>query len=239
MNYDSRLAYCAIIPIYKAMLRYALIAISALTTGYTVGRRAIAGEVDKRKQSAIQQAAETARLELTHKASRYLSGAIREYAIITSIKAGLLISFWLAWKTGIMPANVFSIAIALLLMAFILRDAISIWPTTRMVLMELRAHGWQPKRALSEIVAARVFEKVMLQAEETAGKATWRDKLMLSLAGQKTDDLSVEIAGAVAHIARLTSWDDMRPFIVSAGLRAAGLFVLYSGFVFLLLTAGR
>ncbi len=221
------------------MLRYALIAISALTTGYTVGRRAIAKEVDKRKQNAIAQAAETARRDITQNASAYLSEALREYAIITSIKAGLLASFWLAWKTAIMPANVFSIAIALLLVAFILRDAISIWPTARMALMELRAHGWQPKRALSEIIAARVFEKVMVQAEEAAGKATWRDKLMLSLSGQKKEALSVEIAGAVAHIARQTSWEDLRPFIISAGLRAVGLAVLYSGYVFLLLTAGR
>ena len=63
--------------------------------------------------------------------------------------------------------------------------------------------------------------------------------MVLILAGQKRDDLFSDIAKAVADVARSTSWQDLRPFLVASGAKIVAVAVLYSGFVFILTqTAG-
>ena len=75
-------------------------------------------------------------------------------------------------------------------------------------------------------LAARVFEEVLTEARATpASRST---KVVLMLAGQSHEGVHLEIATAVAAIARDTTWNDLRPFLISAGIKMAALTLIYS-----------
>ena len=63
-------------------------------------------------------------------------------------------------------------------------------------------------------------------------------RIILSLAGHKMDNMTREIASEVADIARQTSWQDLRPFVLAAIGKFAILSALYSLFVFILVNTG-
>jgi len=138
----------------------------------------------------------------------------------------------LGFRIGFYSHGVFTGITVFLLAAFLLRDAIVVFPTAKLSLTKLREHGWRPKKAVGETVAALVFKQVLEEAETIETGRTTR--IILSLAGHKMDDVTREIAQEVADIARDTSWNDLRPFILASVGKFITLSALYSVFVFLL-----
>ena len=215
------------------MLRAAFLLVSALTTGVTLGRKAIDSAVKRKKESIIEQAAAEARQRLRGHADEYLKLSLTQFIQAVFIKAMLLISAWLFYRFGLYPFPVFSGILVTLLAVFIIRDAVIFFPTARLILSKLHNHGWRPKKAVGEAVAARVFEQVLEEAGDFKPGRTIH--IVLSLAGHKMDDLTRDIAIKVSDIARETSWHDLRPFLFAAGGKFITLSALYSGFVFVLL----
>ncbi|MGB3627743.1 MAG: hypothetical protein WA989_18095 [Henriciella sp.] len=215
------------------MLRTAFLVISALTTGVSLGRKAIDTAVERKKQSIIDQAAKDARERIRHHAELYLRNSITQFVQAVFIKTLLLVGAWIAYRTGLVPHTVLSLIVGALLLVFVIRDFIVFFPTGRMIASELHTHGWHPKRAVSETVAALVFEQVLTEAGEIkTGRVT---QIMLALSGHKMDNLTQEVAGKVSAIAKETSWQDLRPFMLAAAGKFVVLSALYSTFVFILL----
>jgi len=215
------------------LLRGVLLAVSAIATGVAAGRAYLSGEVERRKHSAIEAAAEEARARIRETGEAYLTRGFRRFARVTAAKAALLFLVWVGHLAGGLPASAYGVTLSVMLGFFVLRDAWVALPTVRLALSELRRHGWKPKLALGETVAASVFDEVLDEA--SARKRGWRDNLIMRLAGRKHDQVSREIAEAVASIARETTWQDLRPFVVSALMRAGILIALYSALVWTIL----
>lgn len=218
------------------MLRAALLAVSALTTGVAVGRKAISGAINKKKRSIIEQAAKDARHRIRGHAEDYLRDSIATFVTTVFIKAVLLMAAWLGYRLGLYNHTIFSITIILLIVVFLIRDIIVTFPSARFVVSKLHDYGWRPRKAVGEVVAATVFEQVLAEAK---GMDTARTtKIMMALGGHKMDDMTREIARAVADIARETSWHDLRPFILAAASKFVVLSALYSVFAFILVRTG-
>ena len=214
------------------MLRAALLVVSALTTGVTLGRKAISGAVNRKKQALIHQAALEARDRIREHAEDYLRDSIAGFVKAVFIKATLLILAWLGYRFGLYPHGILSGTVLLLIAAFLVRDAIVIFPTLRLAVTKLHDNGWRPRTTIGEVVAATVFEQVLAEAEaRETGRTT---QIMLALAGHKEDEITQEIAREVADIARQTSWHDLRPFLFAAAGKFLTLSALYSVFVFIL-----
>ncbi|WP_018146844.1 hypothetical protein [Henriciella marina] len=214
------------------MLRAAFLVVSALTTGVSLGRRAITSAVNRKKQKIIHQAAIDARERIRGHAVEFFRDNLTHFVQSVFIKALLLVLAWLGFRLGLYSHNILSAATVILLAAFIIRDAVVIFPTAKLVLSKLHEHGWHPRRAVGETVAALVFEQVLAEAEALdTGRTT---RIILSLSGHKMDQMTREIAQEVAGIARETSWHDLRPFVIAAIGKFAILSALYSVFVFIL-----
>ena len=76
------------------------------------------------------------------------------------------------------------------------------------------------------------FEEVLLEAGNQ--KQTRTGAIMLMLAGEDRSQMHHDVATAVAGVARETSWDDIRPHIISAVLRIGTLALIYSASVWIL-----
>ena len=144
----------------------------------------------------------------------------------------ILLWLWALNHFAGMPRPVFVGMTAAALALFMARDLWVNYPAIRLTLTELHRHGWHPKRALTETIAARVFEEVLAEAKALPQSRT--GAVMLMLAGEDRSRMHHEVATAVADIARETSWDDIRPFVVSAAIRIGTLALLYSASVWIL-----
>ncbi|KCZ93918.1 hypothetical protein [Hyphomonas johnsonii] len=207
-------------------MRSALLIFSALTAGIALGRKFLAGKVTDRKNKAIEAAAVEARERIRKEAHTLLTASFAHFAVATGIKALILGAVWLVWRVhGLTDAQV-SLTVATCLVLFLIRDMWVIYPTARFVLSTLVRNGWHPKRALGETVAALVFEQVLVEAKSIP--PTRSHTLLLALAGHNRDVLHQDIAGAVADVARQSSWPDLKPFILSAILKTVSLMLIYS-----------
>lgn len=215
------------------MLRGVLLAVSAIASGVAAGRAYLSGEVERRKHSAIEAAAEEARARIRETGEAYLTRGFRRFARITALKAVLLFLVWAGHLAGLWPGGAYGVILSIMLAVFVLRDSWVALPTVRLAVAELRRHGWKPKLALGETVAASVFDEVLDEA--SARERGWRDSLIMRLAGRKHDQVSREIAEAVAGIARETTWQDLKPFVYSAVMRGGILIALYSALVWTIL----
>ncbi len=211
-----------------------LLIFSALTAGLAAGRKYLGREITTRKNAAIEAAAIETRARIRKHATDLLAKTFRHFAIVTGIKLTILTTVWTLHRFGRVDEYQFSVVLGTCIFLFILRDIKVIWPVVKLCWVELQRHGWKPKRALSETIAARVFQDVL--AEAAAVPQTQANKLMLMLAGENPIKLQLEIANAVADVARQTSWPDLRPFLVSSAVRTVSLMILYTASVAALFT---
>lgn len=210
-------------------------AAAAVSTGIALGRNAASREIDKQKQAAIEETAEIARGRIRGAADTVLKSSFQSFAMNTLVKAVVLSSIWIAKASDWISPEIFAVMIAICLGAFLLRDAWANLPTVRMAIRELQRHGWKPKTAISEVVAAQVFDQVVAEASER--ETTLSARLVMALAGTNKAGVEAEVAEAVADIARDVTWGDIRPFVIAAAVKFALLLALYSLFVFLVVNA--
>jgi hypothetical protein len=217
------------------MLPAIIVAVSALSAGAVAGRKYLKGEVKKAKRNAIADASEIVRQRINDEADKYVRNSLRLYLRNMAIKIGLLGlvlgAFWLGWLSGLQAGLIMTALFAV----FLVYDTVQSWPSARLIFSELRRNGWQPRLALAEIVAAQVFDQVLTEAKARE-TSLWSD-ISMRLAGERPDLVSQEIAVEVAEIARRTSWHDLKPFLISGGVKFGGLVALYSMTVFAMVRA--
>jgi len=212
------------------MLRAALIAVSA----FTAGREMLKGEVDKRKQTAIEAAIEEARERLDTSTNDVIARMMRSFLVGLAIKAGILAALYGAHFAELIDNTWFFWLATIALTLYLARDIYRALPWARPALEHIRAHGWRPKRALTEFIAAAVFDETLESAEAQLSEKS-SNKFLLFLSGHKADELSIEVAGAVSHVARETSWDQIKPRVYVALAQFGVMSLLYSAYVFVML----
>lgn len=207
-------------------MRSAFLLVSALTAGLSYGRKYLSGQVQDRKNKAIEDATQTVRKRLRHQADRIVRNSFRSFAVATGIKAGVITALWSLWGLGVFDDQALTVMVSVALALFLVRDAFVTWPNGRLIFSELRKHGWQPRRALGEVIAAQVFEEVLIEAE--ALPQSQGNRFIIWLAGENETKLHNEIAEAVASVARETSWQDLKPYLISAAEKFGALAGMYS-----------
>ena len=218
---------------YIKDMRGPLAILSVLAAGVFAGRKMLGKQIDNKKNKAIDAAVVEARHRIRADTMMFVARSFRNFLIATAIKLAILVWIWSLHHFASMPRPVFAGMTAVALAAFMARDLWVNYPAVRLTLTELRRHGWHPKRALTETIAARVFEEVL--AEANAMPQTRTGAVMLMLAGHDRSKMHHDVATAVADVARATSWDDIRPHVVSAAVRIGTLALLYSASVWMLL----
>lgn len=220
------------------MFRSVLLLVSALTTGASLSRKYAGREIERRKEEIVEAAADTARERIRKEARSLVVKGTRIFLRRILIKALVMSAVWFAYYFHILPHGSFGPVMGATIGGLVLFDIVVNWPTARLLLLEMRKHGLRPRRALGEVIAVRVFEEVLAESDRQ-DEAQWHEKVVLSLAGKDRSSLSREIAESVAEITRETSWRDLRPFIIGAGVRFAILMGLYSGFAYLIVVNTR
>ena len=203
-------------------MRSFLLVASAVGAGLAFGRRYLERGVSAQKNKVIETAAVETRRQIKRHADDFLKKSFRSFAIATGIKLLILATLWGLSHGGVINPPFFIWAVTGVLTAFLVRDIWVTWPFVRLGLTELSRYGWHPKRALGEVVAGHVFQQVLMEAQ--SAPSTRSSKVMLVLAGQSREGIEHEIATSVAAIARDTSWSDLRPFLVSAGIKSCLLY---------------
>lgn len=212
------------------MLRAALLAVSA----FTAGREMLKVEVDKRKNSAIEAAIEEARERLDSSTDEVIAKMMRSFLIGLAIKSAILAVLYGAHFAGLLT-DIWFVGLATVALAlYLARDIYRALPWARPALEHIRMHGWRPKKALTEFIAASVFDETLAGAEAQISENN-TNKFLLFLSGNKAEDLSTEVAGAVAHVARETSWDQIKPRVYVALAQFAVVSLLYSAYVFVMI----
>jgi hypothetical protein len=217
---------------YIKRMRVPLMILSALGAGLLAGRKLLGKEITGRKNKAIEAAALEARHRIRSDTMVFVARSFRRFAVATSIKLAILLWLWGLHHFAGMPRPIFVGIMTVTLAAFMIRDLWVNYPPIRLVLTELHRHGWHPKRALTETIAARVFEEVLAEAGNQKQSRT--GAIMLMLAGEDRSQMHHDVATAVAAVARATSWDDIRPYVVSAAIRIGTLALIYSASVWAL-----
>ena len=214
-------------------MRAPLMILSALAAGLMAGRKMLGKEITGRKNKAIESAVVEARHRIRADTMLFVARSFRNFLIATGIKLAILLWLWGLHHFAGMPRPVFVAITSAVLAVFMMRDLWVNYPAIRLTLTELHRHGWHPKRALTETIAARVFEEVLAEANALPLKRT--HTIMMMLAGEDRSKMHHEVATAVADVARETSWEDIRPYVVSAAVRIGTLALLYSASVWTLI----
>lgn len=220
---------------YIGRMRSLLLIASAVGAGLAFGRKYLERGVSAQKDRTIQSAAAETRRRIKRHADDFLRKSFRSFAISTGIKLLILGVLWGLAHGGVMVRPHFVWSVTGVLALFLVRDIWVTWPFVRLGMTELARHGWHPKRALGEVIAGHVFQQVLAEAQSVP--STRSSKVLLMLAGQSREGFEHDIATAVATIARDASWTDLRPFLVSAGIKTSALMLIYSASVFLIMAS--
>jgi hypothetical protein len=181
-------------------MRVPLMILSALGAGLVAGRKLLGKEISGRKSKAIESAVQEARHRIRADTMLFVTRSFRTFAIATGIKLAILCWLWGLHHFAGMPRPIFATLTVITLAVFMIRDLWINYPAIRLTLTELHRHGWHPKRALTETIAARVFEEVLAEAGNQ--KQTRTGAIMLMLAGEDRSQMHHDVATAVADIAR-------------------------------------
>ncbi|MGH1421559.1 MAG: hypothetical protein ACRBEQ_07055 [Hyphomonas sp.] len=214
-------------------MRSAILLISALTAGLSYGRKYLSNQVDERKNTAIESATADARRRIRDQADVFVQRSFISFAQAVAVKAAIISIIWALWWGGAIDGKGLTIFVSVALASFMIRDIFVSWPTAHMVIQELRRHGWQPRRAIGEVISAHVFEQVLVEAN--ALPQSQSNRFIIWLAGRDSSRMHEEIAEAVASVAREQSWSDLKPYILTAAERIGAVAGMYSLLVWLVL----
>lgn len=209
--------------------RLIMIALGALLGGAALGRRSLDRAVEHRVAVEIERAKELAMRELDTTVEIMLRKKLREFMIVTGIKATVIGCAWLLFRLGYIGDDAMHwIALAIIAL-FLTRDAVITLPFLTPALRLARRHGWRLRRALSEFVAGHVFEKAYAQAllEVQSGPG----RFWVALSTYSAESISRDVAAAVSDLARHTSFDRIWPRVALALVKWAALVALYLTFL--------
>lgn len=185
------------------MIRALLVAAAALGGGLVLGRRTVSKLVEKRLPAEIEAATTVARAELDKEIGAFIRERLASFLVSISIKAGLAGAFYALFAYGQLTSAGLKIAVSAMLAGFVVRDCLRTVPYIAPTLSHIRRNGWNPKRALKELVAGVAFERAYARALLAA--QTGPNRYWIALSNYSAHAISVEVAEAVAEVARSTS----------------------------------
>lgn len=205
-----------------------ILAAAALGAGALAGRSAINKTIEKRLPVEIETAKELALAELDKSISLVLRERLGAFIVGLAIKAGLIGGAYLLYSYELMTADGLKVVAAFLIGVFILRDIFVTAPYAAPAIRIVRSHKWNPRKALVEFVAGVVFERAY--AETMVAMESGPNRYWIALSKYSADNLSNEVAQAVADVAGATSFARARGRLALAAVFATVMFLAYISF---------
>ena len=215
------------------MFRIVLITAAAVAGGVALGRRLLDRGIEKHVSAEIEAAQAATVAELERRAGAVIRERLARFAIALAVKAALIGGVVGLHLYGPLSASDLRLAGVGLIAVFVLHDLYRLAPQIPPAWRLARASGWSPRRALRDIVAAAVFERV--HARTLAATAKGPGRLALSLSNHTPRSISEGVAEAVAEIAAATSYERIRLRVILAAATAGTMMLAYAGFVALTL----
>ena len=214
--------------------RLLVIAATAIGGGLLVGRRKLTKEVEKKLPAEIEKACTRAIATLDQRADQVIGEHLLAFVISIVVKAALIGCVYWFYHAGLLNRDGMRILGAVLITAFIIRDGIRVGPFIKPVFKMLRAANWRVLIAVREFIAGRAFDEAYAQAiEETTGQKHGR---LLQFTRYSPEQISTEIASAVAEVTRSVTIDLVKVRILIAGFTALAMLGAY--WMFFSLTIG-
>lgn len=188
--------------------------------------------IEDQKVSAIEQATSIAMDRLDREVEAFVGRSLRHLLINVLVKFILIALAFIIFELGWISATGFAIIAGILLGIFLIRDGYRLWPAATFVFKELRAHGWRLRQAVAQYISSLMFDQALQEvALQTADRKT---RILLRVAGTSHNEVSLEIAQAVAEIAQEMSYDKVRPRIIMGVIRSGVIMGLYSATIFMI-----
>ena len=203
-------------------------------TGAVVAARSVAKtKVKDKKASLIEATYARAREEIKGKTDSFLQASLKSFAKVAAIKLIIIGALFAAYLLNWIAHQPYRFTLITILIVLSIWDIVRHFATIRALFSLLVKYGINPKRALSEIVAAHIFNAIL--EEGSANPPAWHINAVLLLAGTHHSELTEEISNSVSKLAAASTWHDIRPFILIATIRLLFMISVYSIAVWTLL----
>ncbi|MEZ5920441.1 MAG: hypothetical protein R3C60_03715 [Parvularculaceae bacterium] len=216
----------------KSLIGLVIVAAASVAgAGALLGRKFIDRRIEKRLPAEIEIAKATAVAELHKTIAQVISERLAGFLLNLCIKGAAVAALFALFHYGVIDGPAFRISASVLLAAFLIRDALHVFPFIFPALELVRAHGWNGAKAFREFIAGAVFERAYaeaLVATQQGPHARW-----IALSNYSAQSLSEDVAKAVADVARTTDFSDAKRRALLAVAAAGFMAAFYSVYLFI------
>jgi hypothetical protein len=213
------------------LIRAGLVA-SGLVGAAVLGRKAIDKQIKRKMSDATAEAVRLAEEELDRSVQSVLRERIAAFARTTAVKfllLGIVVGFYVLGFLNLPGLRVAVIGLGVSYIAFDLKQSLpQLLPAVRYA----RRHRFQIRPMVTDAVAAAAFEQAYEQTQKRLSGQ--KGQHWITLSSFNHHDLSAEIAGAVAEVARNVSYDKVKPRALLFGAYCGVLSLTYAGIAFFL-----
>ncbi|MBI1392991.1 MAG: hypothetical protein GC152_09655 [Alphaproteobacteria bacterium] len=206
-----------------------IVAIGAAIGVVALARRAADNAVETRLDAHIEASRGIALSELKAQASALSRRRAGEFALRTLKKTAILAYIFAVYSAGHMTATGVRTLLVGAIALMMARDMAQIARPVWLALKTLAAHRWRPAWALKEFAAALSFEAAYQRSLTQMTSASVSPVLFVSSFTRQ--DVSKQIATAVADVARESTIREARPHVIFFIAATAIVAAVYSGFV--------
>ncbi len=217
------------------MIRNVFLVVSAISSAVALGRKMADETIEKKLADEIEAAKALAIQEVDREIGAEVEKRLGVFALTLGLKAALVGGAYFAFAIGWVELSGFRMMVAGLLAAFIGHDVVRISPSLPAIWRFLRRYGLNIKAAITEYTARAAFDRAYKATMEKLETGT--TKGVVAVSTYSPQELSEEVAGAVAEVAASVSYERAKAHASIAAVKAAGMFTLYCGFVALAIWA--
>ena len=185
------------------------IAVGALVGAAVLGRKAIDKTIEHKVTTATEDAVRLAEEELDRSVRSVLRERIIRFLRTMGWKVFFLSLVVAGYFGGLLTSAGLQFGVVSLGLGYLAYDLREGLPRFLPALRYARARGFRPKAMVTDAVSAAAFERAYEQASAKLGDK--EGKHWIALSSFNPDEISNEIAEAVAEVARSTSYDKVWP----------------------------
>lgn len=217
------------------MIRNVFLVVSAISSAVAFGRKMADETIEKKLADEIEVAKALAIEEVDREIGAEVEKRLGVFALTLGLKATLVGGAYMIYALGWSDLTGFRMMVAGLLAAFIGHDVVRASPSLPAIWRFLRRYGLNIKAAITEYTARATFDRAYRATMEKLETGT--AKGVVTISTYSPQELSHQVAEAVADVAASVSYDRAKAHAGVAAAKAGGMFILYCGFVALAIWA--
>jgi hypothetical protein len=189
---------------------------------------------ESKKLSLVEAAALEAKQRIRDHVALWGHQSFRQFLRALAIKGAILVSVLTGMEFTALPQRVWLLIFVISVSMLTFYDLYRLYPRISYIARQFWSAGGSLRQTTKRLVAARVLEDVLNEAE--AGPKRKRDFVVLTLIGTSRDRFTREVAEQVAEIAADAAWADVRPIMFNAAFKMTTMAALYGATTWYALT---